>query len=188
MRALIVFSTIEGHTRKLAQFAAERLRRGGHQVRVCDAAQSDLPNLAEFEAALLMSSVHLGRYQRTFRDFVRNDSVALNAMPSAFVSVSLSAAGDNASDLAGLRDCVERLTRDTAWRPGAVHHAAGAMLFSAYGFFKKLAIRFIARRRGKTVDISQDYDLTDYAAFGTFIDRFVASAISSTRKSVATVQ
>jgi hypothetical protein len=33
-------------------------------------------------------------------------------MPSAFVSVSLSAAG-NPSDLAGIRACADRLERDT---------------------------------------------------------------------------
>ena len=100
-------------------------------------------------------------------------------MPNAFISVSLSAAGDNPSDLAGIRDCVDRLERETLWRPAAVHHASRAMRFSAYGFFTKLAIRYIARRRGKSVKTSEDYDLTNYAALEAFIDRFVARALAS---------
>jgi menaquinone-dependent protoporphyrinogen oxidase len=188
VRVLIVFATTEGHTRKLAEFAAARLRRSGHQVRVCDAAQSEPPDPAAFAAALLMASVHLGGYQGQLRDFVRHNHAVLNAMPSAFVSASLSAAGDNPSDRAGLRDCVERLKRDTSWYPGAVYHAAGAMPFSAYGLLKKLAIKLIARRRGKIVKISEDYDLTDYAAFGDFIDSFAASAISSARRPAAAAQ
>jgi menaquinone-dependent protoporphyrinogen oxidase len=188
MRVFILFSTTEGHTRKLAQFAAARLTKRGHEVRVRDAAKSNLPDLAGFDVALLLASVHVGHYQHSFIEFVRDNHDVLNAMPSAFVSVSLSAAGDNPSDLAGLRDCVERLERDTLWHPGAVHHAAGAMLFSAYGFFTKLAIRLIARRRGTIVKTSEDYDLTDYTAFETFIDRFVAREISSTRKPMATAQ
>ena len=62
------------------------------------------------------------------------------------------------------------------------------MLFSAYSLFTKLAIKFIARRRGTIVKTSEDYDLTDYAALEMFIDRFVARAISSTRKPVAVAQ
>lgn len=185
MRGFILFSTTEGHARKLAQFAAARLAKLGHEVRVHDAALSDPPDLAGFDLALLIASVHVGRYKDSFIEFARRHHDALNAMPSAFVSVSLSAAGDNPSDFAGLRDCVERLERDTLWHPGAVHHAGGAMPFSAYGFLTKLAIKFIARKRGMVVKTSEDYDLTDYAAFETFVDGFAASAVSSTQKVMA---
>jgi menaquinone-dependent protoporphyrinogen oxidase len=106
------------------------LRRVGHQVRICDAARSDIADLARFEAALLIASVHLGRYQASPTKFARANHLALNAIPNAFVSVSLSAAGADPS-YPGLRDCVERLERDTLWRPGVVHHAAGAMPFNA---------------------------------------------------------
>ncbi len=170
---------------KLAKFAAERLTRAGHRIRVCGAIQSNLPDPGDFEAAQVIASVHLARYAAPLMRFARENHGALNAMPSALVSVSLSAAGDNPSDLAGLRDCVERLERDTRWRPVAVHHAAGAMPFSAYGFFTKLAIKSIVRR-GVIVDTAQDYDLTDYTALGAFIDRLVASAIPSAAKQMAT--
>jgi menaquinone-dependent protoporphyrinogen oxidase len=188
MRFLILFSTTEGHTRKLAQFVAAQLTRRGQEARVHDAAQPNLPDLAGFDVALLIASVHVGHYQHSFIEAVRKNHDALNAMPSAFISVSLSAAGDSPSDLAGLRDCVKGLERDTLSHPGAVHHAAGAMLFSAYSLFMKLAIKFIARRRGTIVKTSEDYDLTDYAALEIFIDRFVARAISSTREPVAAAQ
>jgi menaquinone-dependent protoporphyrinogen oxidase len=98
---------------------------------------------------------------------------------TAFVPVSLSAAGNEPSDLAGIRACIDRLERDTRWRPGAVHHTSGALQFSAYGPFTKLATQYVAHRRGKCVKTSEDYDLTDYAAFETFIDPFTAGALSS---------
>lgn len=179
MLILVLFSTTEGHTRKLAQFTAARLRGYGHDVRLHDAARSDLPHPAEFDGALLFASVHLGRYQRSFVEFARKYHDALNAIPSAFVSVSLSAAGDNPSDLEGIQACVDRLQRATLWRPVAVHHAGGAMLFSAYGFLTKLAMKYIARQRGKSVNTSEDYDLTEYAGLGAFIDHFAAGALSS---------
>jgi len=101
---------------------------------------------------------------------------------------SCSGAGDNPSDLAGIRACVDRLERETLWHLGAVHHAGGAMRFSAYGFLTKLAIRYIARRHGKSVKTSEDYDLTDYPALGTFIDRFAARALASTQKPTEAAQ
>lgn len=97
-------------------------------------------------------------------------------MPAAFISVSLSAAGGDPRDLAGLRDCLARFERETLWHPSRVHHAAGAMLFSAYDWLTKLAIKFIAWRRGRPANLSQDYDLTDYPALEAFVDGFVAAA------------
>lgn len=188
MRVFVLFSTTEGHAQKLAQFAAARLAKLGHEVCVCDGAKSDQPDLARFDAALLIASVHVGHYRRSFVAFARKYHDALNAIPTAFVSVSLSAAGDNPADLAGLGNCIERLKRDTAWHPAAVHHAAGAMLFTAYGFFTKLVIKSIARKRGKVVNTSEDYDLTDYAALATFIDAFAANAVASTRNELAAAQ
>jgi menaquinone-dependent protoporphyrinogen oxidase len=157
------------------------LRGCGHKVQLLEATQLDLPDAASFDAVLLLASVHLGRYQRPFVEFVRKNHDTLNLMPNAFISVSLSAAGDNPSDLAGIRECVDRLERETLWHPAAVHHAGGAMRFSAYGFFTKLAIRYIARRRGKSVKTSEDSDLTDYAVLETFADRFGARALASTQ-------
>jgi menaquinone-dependent protoporphyrinogen oxidase len=188
MRVFIFFSTTEGHAQTLAQSAATRLTKLGHEVSIRDAAQCDQGDLAGCDAALLIASVHVGHYRRSFVTFARKCHDALNAIPTAFVSVSLSAAGDNPTDLAGLRKCVERLQRDTAWRPGAIHHAAGAMLFSAYGFLTKLAIKSIARQRGQTVNTSQDYDLTDYTALESFVDTFAARAVASTRSDVAAAQ
>lgn len=185
MRVFILYSTTEGHTRRLAQFAATRLTELLHEAPVHDAAQSAELGVAGFDAALLLASVHRGRFRRSFTAFARENHDALSGMPSALVSVSLSAAGREPSDMAGLRACVERLERDTLWHPVATCHVAGAMPFSRYGFFMKLVMRSIARKRGHLVDTSKDYDLTDYAAFEEFIDRFAASALAATREAMA---
>jgi hypothetical protein len=83
MLIVVVCSTTQGHTRKLAQFVAARLRGCGHELQLHDAAHLDLPDVPKFDAALLLASVHLGRYQRSFIEFV------------------------------------DRLERETLWRPGA---------------------------------------------------------------------
>jgi menaquinone-dependent protoporphyrinogen oxidase len=177
MLILVLFSTTEGHTRKLAEFAAARLTRCGHGVSLHDAAKPDPPDPARFDAALLLASVHLSHFQPSFVEFVRKNHGALNVRPSAFVSVSLSAAGSDPSDLAGLQACVEDLEHDTLWHPGAVYHAAGALRFGVYGFLTRLAIKYIARRRGRIVKTYEDYDLTDYAAFEAFLDGFAVHAL-----------
>lgn len=59
--------------------------------------------------------------------------------------------------------------------PSALYRAAGAIRYSQYDFFKRLAIKFIATRRGQHTVTSRDYDLTDYDALRTFVLDFAES-------------
>jgi menaquinone-dependent protoporphyrinogen oxidase len=185
MRVLIVFGTTEGHTRGLAEFMAARLAAGGHEVAVRGAAREDgPPDPAGFDAAIVAASLHAGRYQREVARFARAHRAALDGMPSAFVSVSLSAAGRDPEDRAGLAACVARFERDTLWTPRAVHHAGGAIRFSRYGLLKRWALRLIARRRGYEADPAKDHDLTDYGALARFVDGFVSDLGKPSRRAV----
>lgn len=177
MRVLIVYGTTEGHTRDLAHFAAERLRATGHQATVEEAGPDERhPDPAAYDAAILMASLHVGRYQAALTHFAHARHEALNAMPSAFVSVSLSAAGVDPHDWEGVGQCDARFQQETGWTPKAIHHAAGAIRYSQYDFFKRLALKFIAAQRGQKTVTSRDYDLTDYEALARFVLEFAPPA------------
>lgn len=82
----------------------------------------------------------------------------------------------NPDDWEGLEQCLARFEHETLWTPKAVHQAAGAIRYSQYDFFKRLALMFIARQRGHRTTPARDYDLTDYDALGRFVEGFVADA------------
>lgn len=176
MRTLIVFATVEGHTAELARVMAEDLHRAGHQVRLCDVEESHLPKPADFDAALIAGPVHRAAYPGELRRYVRRHHKTLNAMPSAFVSVSLWVTSDHPEDLEALNDCLQQFEHRTRWRPSMVHQAAGAIRYEAYGFLTKLAARLLAAGQGPATDTSENYDLTDYAAVEVFLNKFMASA------------
>ena len=173
MRVLIVYGTTEGHTRDLCAFMARVLTQSGYEADVKDAASADKPSA--YDAVIIAASLHVGNYQSAVVEFARRHHEALNMIPSAFISVSLSAAGVNPDDWEGLEQCVARFLQETMWRPKAVHHAAGAIRNSQYDFFKRLAIQYIARQHGKKTVRSQDYDLTDYPALEHFVTGFIAT-------------
>jgi menaquinone-dependent protoporphyrinogen oxidase len=174
MRILIVYGSTEGHTRELAEFISSVLREDGQEVIVRDAAgKEQMPDPRIYDLVFLAASLHVGRYQAPLSEFARAYRETLNAKPSAFISVSLSAAGENPDDWEGLEQCLARFLSETMWKPKAVHHAAGAIRYSQYDFFKRLALKFIAARRGHSTVTSRDYDLTDYDALKTFVMNFV---------------
>lgn len=176
LNVLIAYSTTEGHTRDLTSFVARTLGQAGHQTLLIDAATApaDLEP-STYDATILAASLHVGRYQQSIIDFARLHHAALNQSHTAFISVSLSAAGENPRDWEGIEQCLERFLRETQWKPTAIHHAAGAIRYSQYDFFKRLVIHFIATRRGQKTNTSRDYDLTDYDALKNFVLQFVAA-------------
>lgn len=172
---LIVFASTEGHTARLADMAAHRLRANGHAVNVVEAPQAERTlDPAGLAGVLVAASIHWGRYQASVTAFARANHAVLNALPSAFLSTSLSAAGVEQPDHVGLADFVRTFEAETFWTPRLVHHAAGAIRRSSYDYFRRLAVTLIARSRGDALAEAGAYDLTDYAALDGFLDTFRA--------------
>jgi len=177
MRILIVFGTTEGHTREICQFAARALREAGHTATVEEVSTdgSDM-RLSAYDGLVLAGSLHVARYQPTLTRFAQAHAAELDDKPNAFISVSLSAAGENPDDWEGLEQSLARFEHETGWTPRRVLQAAGAIRYSQYDFFKRLAIKHIAARRGRETETSRDYDLTDYDAVRAFVLDFAAMA------------
>jgi menaquinone-dependent protoporphyrinogen oxidase len=93
MRVLIVYGTTEGQTRKIAWRIAARARELGHETQLHDS--TDLASKIEigaFAAIILAASVHQQVHRETIAGFAIAHRDLLNRNPTAFVSVSLSAA------------------------------------------------------------------------------------------------
>jgi menaquinone-dependent protoporphyrinogen oxidase len=177
MKALILYGTTEGQTRKICQFIRDRLVAAGDDVNLVEAtaAAPDLDPRA-FDAVAVAASLHGGRYQAAIEDLAHRHADALSAAGAVFVSVSLAAAGHDEDDVKGLGQCVADFTRRTGWTPAAVEHVAGAFRYTQYDFMKRWALKYIAWRRGAPTDASQDWELTDWDALETFVKRFANSA------------
>lgn len=175
MRILIVYGTTEGQTRKIAEFVADIIRQHGHDTAVFDASAVNEAEPARCQAAILAGSVHMGRYQRALVHHMHAWHDRLNAIPSAFISVSLSAAGDDPHERAEIDEIAQNALRDAGWHPDAVLHAAGALRFTQYDFFKRWIMRAIAKQHQANVEKTSDTEYTDWPAVKEFIELFLAN-------------
>ena len=173
MNILIVYGTTEGQARKIASFIADRLRDRRAAASLVDS--TDLPkglNLAGFHAVIVAGSVHNGRHQAALFQFVRDHREALQMMPSAFVSVSLSMASDDKEDRLDAAACADRFIEAAEWKPTVTHLVAGAIRYTQYDFFKSWILKMIARTHGASTDTSQDHEFTDWKDLEAFVDAF----------------
>lgn len=168
---LVAYGTTEGKCRDLAERIAGRVEAAGHRAPVAPVEESaDLFPAAD--ALLLVGSVHVGQHKPALAAFVRENGERIRRVPSAFLSVSLSAA-DSATreEAVGF---IDAFLAEVAWTPTMSETIGGDLRYSKYGFLKRLFIQFMAGRKGLPTDIRRDHDLTDYAALDRFVDRFLS--------------
>jgi menaquinone-dependent protoporphyrinogen oxidase len=174
MTILVTYATTEGQTRKIARRAAAHLSSQGRSVELMSVTEATDLNLAGYDGAILLASVHAGHYQTPFVDFVTAQRDALARLPTAFLSVSLSAASHEPEDREGIAQVVRSFLSKTGWTPGTVEHVAGAFRFQQYDFLKSWAMRWIAAKRDPEADPSGDTEYTDWDALDRFLDGWVA--------------
>lgn len=174
MYLLIAYATTDGQTRKIARFAADRLAAAGHAVELVNAEDTEGLDLSRFDGAILAGSLHAGGYQKALARFATDQAAALALMPTLFLAVSLSAAGNDPEDWNGLRRCLAEFEVATGWTPERVEHVAGAFRFSEYDFFRAWAMRRIADQKAETVEPGKDKEYTDWAALILALDGWVA--------------
>lgn len=172
MKVLVVYGTAEGQTRKIAQWIAERIASRGYESQLHDAEAPlrDL-NVAAFDAIIAAAPVHQQAHPQAVRGFVRAHLDTLSTKPSAFVSVSLSAAFKDG--LSEADSYVDQFLEETGWRPTKYHLAAGAIRCDEYDFFKDQIVRHIVLRDRAPAKFEGDQEFTDWSALGSFVDDFV---------------
>jgi menaquinone-dependent protoporphyrinogen oxidase len=174
-RVLVSYGTGEGQTARIAEYIAQAARDRGHDAEAVDI--KDLPGgfqPAEYGAVIVGASVHGGEHEGYVRDFVERNRELLERFPSAFFSVSLTAAEETEEARSQTREFVEKFVEETGWRPRRIGVFAGAVPYTRYGFVKRhLVKRIVAKKHPADTDTSRDYEYTDWEDIGRFVDDFL---------------
>jgi len=175
MKLLIAFGSTEGQTQKIAEWIAARVRAAGNEAEVYHSKRRLRGlDVDTFDAIIVAGSVHQKHHQESIVGFALAHRAQLEAKPSAFLSVSLSAALKNGEQ--DCRDYVEDFVEKCGWRPSNVLMVAGAVRYSEYDFFMEQIIRHVVMQGREPTDLKEDYELTEWEALGKFIDGFMEKA------------
>lgn len=174
MRIALIYATVEGQTRAIAQHIETYLTKAGHTVEVIEAAHPPKSLAVDsVDGIFCAGPVHIGTFPAPLRRYVKTHARELMARPGAFVSVSLTAAGDDPGELEELAEIVNAFSDETGWWPVTVHHAAGALKYTEYDYFRKWMMRRIADKKAAPTDTKHDYEFTDWGALDLFLDGFL---------------
>jgi menaquinone-dependent protoporphyrinogen oxidase len=160
----VFYATTEGQTRRIAERLAEVLRDHGRDSRAFEITSPEAQAIdwSRARGALLGASIHAQWHQKEAYAFVKANVAHLNRLPSAFFSVSLSAASQNPAEQEAARRLANAFPDVNEWRPAMILSLAGRLAYTRYGFIKRRIMTRVARKEGAPTDTSRDYEFTDW--------------------------
>jgi menaquinone-dependent protoporphyrinogen oxidase len=176
MNILVVYGSTEGQTRKIARFMKDVLTNAGNDVTIADASDEP-PALKDYDAILIGASIHIHKYQSAVRHYITRHVPELNKMPGAFFSVCLAVASDLDEEHREAQKITKDFLEQTGWKPLMTTQIAGALKYTQYDFFKRLIMKMIAKKEGRSTDTSQDYEYTDWDEVKKFVNEFAGKIV-----------
>ena len=183
---LIVYGTTHGQTATIANFLQLALERRGCHAVVSNVKNPPTPSLDQFDGVIVGASVIARGHQPAIAAFIRDNLGTLNAMPSAFFSVSASAGSSREGGRAAARRLRDDFLTETGFHPNLSECIAGAIKYTRYNFLLRWYMKKASRMNGGSTDTSRDHEYTDWAQVEGFARQF-AEHVTRTRQSEAEV-
>ncbi|MET4693568.1 menaquinone-dependent protoporphyrinogen IX dehydrogenase [Endozoicomonas lisbonensis] len=180
LKVALLYQTREGQTARILNVIKTQMEQCGFQTAVFDVRDPFVSiDLEGFDAFILGCSIRYGRHHKAFCQFVENNYQTLNARPSFFFSVNLTARKPQRCRPDNNRYLQKYLAR-TPWKPDLVDVFAGALLYTRYDLFSRLAIQLIMKLTGGSTDTSKDIEYTDWER----VDKFCRTVAGHLNNSV----
>lgn len=167
----LVYASRHGHVRAIVERLASIAAIRRVPCLVVDVRQAHGSALDGCDAAVIAGSVHFGHHAPVLRKFVTRKLAWLSSIPTAFVSVSGSAAALDGR--AKAEEYIDDFIRVTDWEPDLRLSLAGAVLYTKYGAITRLMMRFASRTAGRDTDTTRDYVYTNWSEADQFMHEFI---------------
>jgi len=167
---LVLYASKHGQTAKIAARIAAVLRDHDVNVALRSTADGMHESPASFDGCVVAASVHAGHHQREIVEYVSGHRTSLSDRPSAFVSVSLTAADATDESRAATRELIDDFLDNTGWTTDTTLPVAGALQYREYDFVTRLVMRLITARHEAYPDTGSPYAVTDTAHDHDFTD------------------
>jgi len=173
-RFLILYSTVDGHTRRICERLKEVLEQSGHAASLMSLEANLTVDVRNFDKVVIGASIRYGKHRPQVVEFINRHVAELQSRPGALFSVNVVARkpGKNTPDT---NPYMRKLLRQIAWRPQQLAVFAGKIDYPRYSFWDRAVIRFIMLLTHGPSDPSAVVDFTDWRAVESFGQALAAS-------------
>ncbi len=168
---LIVYSTTDGHTRKICQRLQQVIEQQSHGVKLVSLDDETQVDLSAFDKIVVGASIRYGKHKPQVYEFIKRNQSILEGKPNAFFSVNVVARKPEKNQ-PDTNPYLKKFLGQIAWRPGELDVFAGKIDYQKYSFLDRTIIRLIMWMTNGPTDPATVKEFTDWErveAFGRVI-------------------
>ena len=163
---LIIYSTTDGHTKKICQ-RIKNFLTDGNLVELLSLEDAKKVDLSNFEKIIIGASIRYGKHSNELYRFINLNKNILDQKKGAFFSVNVVARKPE-KNTAETNPYINKFLKISKWRPNKIKVFAGKVDYPNYNFFDKYIIKFIMFITKGPTDTSQSYEFTDWSKVDDF--------------------
>ncbi len=172
-KAVILYSTVDGHTLKICNHIASQLEENGCNVNVNEISTFNKP-LLDYNTVIIGASIRYGKHNKMVTQFILKNKEELEQINCAFFSVNLVARKIDKSTFYN-NPYVQKYFKRINWKPKVIDVFAGRLDYNLYNFIDRLMIKLIMKITKGPVDSDKPIEFTDWKRVEEFslkINRF----------------
>ena len=141
MKILILYSSIDGHTKKICSFISNKLKQN-HIIEMNEINNDQKVKFYIYDFIIIGASIRYGTYRKSFLKFINENHIELQNSKTAFFSVNIVARKKEKNSI-NTNPYIKKFFRLSKWNPNIVEVFAGKLDYPKYNFFNKNIIKFI---------------------------------------------
>ena len=168
---LIVYSSIDGHTKKISAKIAEYLSEAVN-VDLVSISEAKTLSLKNYQQIIIGASIRYGNYRKDLFEFIEKNLEDLSKKENAFFSVNV-VARKSEKNRAESNPYVSKFLQVTKWKPKNIDVFAGVVDYPVYNFFDKFMIRLIMWITSGPTDTKVRFEFTDWDRVKKFAEDLI---------------
>ena len=164
--SLIIFSTTDGHTKKICERIVNFLNNE-KLVKIVSLEEATKLDLSEFQKIIIGASIRYGKHSRKLYKFIKHNKKILDQKEGVFFSVNV-VARKFEKNTPETNPYIKKFLKISNWQPKKLGVFAGKVDYPSYNIFDKYIIKLIMFITGGPTDTSQSYEFTDWSKVENF--------------------
>ena len=166
-KILVVYSTTDGHTRRICERLQQVMAQQGHTATVEPLAQADALDLAGFDKIVIGASIRYGKHQPMVKQFIERHQALLESKANAFFTVNIVARKPE-KNRPDTNPYLIKFLRTLSWQPQLLGVFAGKLDYPRYRFVDRFMIRLIMFMTNGPTDPKAVIEFTDWQQVEAF--------------------
>ena len=160
MKILIIYSSTDGHTKKICEVIKENLINKG-ELHLTSIENVSKTNVQFYDYIIIGASIRYGKHNRKVFDFIEKNLNIIEEKKNAFFSVNV-VARKNEKNTPETNPYIKKFLSKTRWKPKKLGVFAGKVDYPNYSFINKQIIRFIMFITKGPIDTSKSFEFTNW--------------------------